>query len=98
MLLRTFTNKSSEIHVPLFKSLVRPHLEYSNSVWNPYLKNDINRLEKVQKNYTKRIQGMMDLSYQQRLEILKLPSLLQTFCLIFPTHKQILDNCQILTD
>ena len=75
MLLRTFTNKSPEIHVPIFKSLVRPHLEYANSVWNPYLKNDINRLEKVQKNYTKRIQGMKDLNYHQRLEKLKLPSL-----------------------
>ena len=75
MLLRTFTNKSSDIHVPLFKSLVRPHLEYSNSVWNPYFKNDINRLEKVQKNYTKRIQGMKEIKYHQRLEKLKLPSL-----------------------
>ena len=75
MLLRTFTNKDPEIHVPIFKSLVRPNLEYANSVWNPYLKNDINRLEKVQKNYTKRIQGMKDLNYHQRLEKLKLPSL-----------------------
>ena len=75
MLLRTFTNKNSEIHVPLFKSLVRPYLEYSNSVWNPYLKSDINRIEKVQKNYTKRLQGMNGLSYHQRLERLKLPSL-----------------------
>ncbi len=33
----------------LYLSLVRPHLEYGSSVWNPYLVKDVNILEKVQK-------------------------------------------------
>ena len=75
MLLRNFTYKSSEVLNPLFKSLVRPHLEYANSVWCPYLKKDINRIEKVQRHYTKKIHNMKGLTYHQRLEKLKLPSL-----------------------
>jgi len=31
----------------LYKALVRPHVEYANSVWNPYKKGDIEEMEKV---------------------------------------------------
>ena len=75
MLLRTFTYKKSDVMVPLFKSLVRPHLEYSNAVWCPYLLKDIQRIEKVQRHFTKRIEGMDGLTYEQRLQKLNLPSL-----------------------
>ena len=61
--------------VPLFKSMVRPIIEYANSVWAPYLKQDIQAIENIQKNFTKMIFGMKDKSYHERLEILKLPSL-----------------------
>jgi len=33
--------------------MVRPHLEYANSVWCPYKKGDIEDVEKVQKRATK---------------------------------------------
>jgi len=33
----------------LYKAMVRPHLEYANSVWCPYKKGDIEIIEKVQK-------------------------------------------------
>ena len=36
----------------LFKSLVRPHLEYVSSVWNPYPKKDIEATENVQRRTT----------------------------------------------
>jgi len=39
----------------LYKSMVRPHLEYANSVWCPYQKKDITEIEKVQKRATKLI-------------------------------------------
>ena len=39
--------------VMLFKSLVRSHLEYANSVWNPHRLGLIKDLEKVQMRATK---------------------------------------------
>ena len=38
---RSFTYKDKEILLPLYKSLVRPILEYCSPVWNPFLKQDI---------------------------------------------------------
>ena len=39
----------------LYKSLVKPHVEYAHSVWCPYKKGDITDIEKVQKRATKLI-------------------------------------------
>ncbi|KAK3101807.1 hypothetical protein FSP39_006504 [Pinctada imbricata] len=59
----------------LFKSLVRPHLEYSNIVWSPYKKKDIDAIENVQRRATKMLPNMSELSYKDRLRKLKLPTL-----------------------
>lgn len=75
MLSRVITNKSKDIMVPLYKSLVRPVLEYGNSVWSPSLRRQIDHLEGVQRRFTKRIVGTNNMSYEERLAFLKLPSL-----------------------
>jgi len=33
---RTIRHRSPDLMVRLYKSLVRPHLEYSSPVWNPH--------------------------------------------------------------
>ena len=75
LLLRTITYKSKDILIPLYKALVRPILEYANSVWCPYIRKHINSIERIQRNFTKRIHGLNELEYCERLKILKLPSL-----------------------
>jgi hypothetical protein len=72
---RTFTYMNEEMFCTLFKSLVRPHLEYAATVWSPSLKQDISRLEDVQRRATKQVPGLKNLSYPERLRQLKLPTL-----------------------
>ena len=75
MIMRTFVNKTQSIMIPLNKALIRPVVEYGNPVWCPYLRKDIDQIEKIQRNFTKNIIGMKDLDYVERLRLLKLPSL-----------------------
>ena len=69
---RNFTNFDRKVILNLYKSLVRPHLDYCLPVWKPYLKKDIGLLEGVQRRMTKLISGMRDKSYEERIEALGL--------------------------
>ena len=59
----------------LFTALVRPHLEYAESVWSPHLMNYIDMIEKVQDRATKLINGFRELEYAERLKKLNLTTL-----------------------
>jgi ribonuclease P/MRP protein subunit RPP40 len=48
MIKRNINFKSKEIMVRLYKALVRPRLEYCVQAWSPYLRKDIDMLERVQ--------------------------------------------------
>ena len=71
----TFKYLDAEMFNLLYKSLVRPHVEYASTVWSPTLKMDINSLEKVQRRATKIVPQIAELSYHERLQHLKLPTL-----------------------
>ena len=55
--------------------MVRPYLEYANSVWCPQ-KRDITEIEKVQKRATKLTISFKNMSYTDRLSRLKLSTLI----------------------
>jgi len=42
----------------LFTNVVRPHLEYGNIVWHPFLKQDIELFEGVQHWATRMVPGL----------------------------------------
>ena len=45
---RTIVYKEKQLIVPLYKAIVRPHLEYCIQAWRPYRKKDIDKLERIQ--------------------------------------------------
>ncbi|XP_065675842.1 uncharacterized protein LOC136092051 [Hydra vulgaris] len=65
---RTFTSYPDILSFKkLFSALVRPHLEYCGSICNPGLLKDKRQLENVLSRASKRINGLQDLPYEQRL-------------------------------
>ena len=60
----------------MYKSLIRPLLEYGNTVRKPYYKKDSEALEKVQRRATKLVPRIKDLPYLSRLKVLQLPTLI----------------------
>lgn len=72
---RSFKNKDKEIMMKLYQTYILPHLDYGAVVWAPYLKKDINKIETIQRKYTRMIKGMKGLSYEERLSVLGLPTL-----------------------
>ena len=67
MIRRNITYKEKSLIIPLYKAIVRPHLEYCIQAWNPYLRKDVDMLEKIQRRATKLIPGLRDLTYEERL-------------------------------
>ena len=68
MIRRNITYKDKSLIVPLYKAIVRPHLEYCIQARSPYLRKDIDMLEKIQRRATKLIPGLRDLRYEERLK------------------------------
>ena len=75
LILRSFTSKNPASLIRAFKIYVRPLLEYNSQVWSPITMKDITSIEKVQKQFTKRIPGCKTLTYYQRLKKFNLESL-----------------------
>ena len=59
----------------MYKSLIRPHLEYASTVWTTKTKFNQDLIERVQRRATKIVPELKDLSYSDRLRALKLPTL-----------------------
>jgi hypothetical protein len=72
---RSFQHLDSKTFVPLYKALVRSHLDYASTVYSPYTAKHIDQIESVQRRATKQLPGFKDLEYPERLRKLKLPTL-----------------------
>ena len=71
---KSFSCQNENITKKLYTSLIRPIIEYANTVWHPTKKSDQQLLEKVQHIATKR-GNLKNLSYNDRLKALDLPFL-----------------------
>lgn len=72
---RSFDFLTEDLFVQLYKSLVRPILEYGHAVWQPSSKQLCQEVENVQRRATKLLSSISNLTYPERLKLLKLPSL-----------------------
>ena len=72
MIKRNFRFKSRSVMLPLYKSIVRPHLDYCVQAWRPHYRKDIDKLEKVQRRAAKMVEGLEGYSCSDRLRILGL--------------------------
>ena len=72
----TFTYLDSDIFLPLYKAYIRPHLEYASVIWMPSFHKDILAIEQVQRRATRLVPSVKHLSYEDRLRVLGLPTLL----------------------
>lgn len=77
MIARHFGRLDRQDFLLLYKTYVRPHLEYCVQVWSPHLVKDIETLEQVQRRATKLVDGIKKYSYEKRLKYLGLTTLYQ---------------------
>lgn len=80
-IMRVIIRKEKDVMLKLYKSMVRPHLEYCVQLWSPQPTHGnwgvIHRLEDVQREYTRQINGIGHLSYASRLQSLGITTLLE---------------------
>ena len=73
-LLRSTVCRSPEFMLALFRTHIRPIIEYCSCVWHTGYLGDLRALEAVQRRWTKRISGMSGLEYECRLRSLNMYS------------------------
>ena len=71
----SFTYFEAETVRLLYVALVRPHLEFAISVWNPYFRKDMDKLKKHMHKATRLVPILRNKLYNFRLSQLNLTSL-----------------------
>ena len=75
MVCQNFKRLYKEDFLVIYKTYIRPHLEYCIQAWSPHLIKDIRCLEQVQKSATNLIPALRKFSYTDRLKKIGLTTL-----------------------
>ena len=71
---RTFMSRNPKFLESIFKTYVRPHLEYCVQVWNPVHIGDITKIEKVQNRFTRLLPQSRVMTHEERNHRLNITS------------------------
>jgi len=96
LLLKTFACREKKFMVKMFCTRIRPILEYCCESWSPYTLNDIDDVEQVQRAFTRRIWGLKQFDYSNRLllcnlEPLELRRLKRDLILVYKILNRLID-------
>ena len=75
LIYRAFSSRDIEFMRNMFITYVRPLLEYNCEIWSPLYLRDIDLIENIQRRFLKRISGISNFSYRERLEMCSLEPL-----------------------
>lgn len=75
LIFHCFHSKSMNFLLRTYKIYVRPVLEYGSMIWSPFHITLINKIESVQRRFTRMVPGLHSLTYIQRLIALGLEPL-----------------------
>ena len=94
--LRLFQCREPDFMLRLFTTYIRPLIEYAAPIWSPTDVGSCVKLERIQRRFTKRVRGLHNLSYEERLSHLKIPllSCRRSFllgCLIYKLIHNLID-------
>jgi hypothetical protein len=97
LILKCFRSRDRSLLVKAFCTYVRPLLEYCCSVWSPHHRYLIDKLEGVQRFFTKRLEGLAHEPYHIRLFLLNLESLeyrrlFQDLILCYKVYHRLVDT------
>ena len=70
--LKEIEQRSWDVLLKLYKTLVRPHLKYCVQFWSPYYTKYIIKVDRVQKGFIRMLPRLDGLSYEKRLDRLGL--------------------------
>lgn len=73
--LRSFDARDKDTMLTLLKFLILPTIEYCCPLWSPTDQPNIQKLERIQRSFTKKIDNFFKVPYRNRLEFLKIYSL-----------------------
>ena len=73
-LLRTFYSRSTLFMKQMFNSIVQPQIDYCSQLWMPQEGRSLEMLEKVLRDFSRRIPELRELSYHDRLRELRMNS------------------------
>ena len=64
---RAFHFRKKENLVPLYKTFVRPKVEFAGAAWNPWMEGERKQLEKVQERFVRMLSDVKGRNYEEKL-------------------------------